>query len=108
MARIEYMDHLLPSGRSIRVKFVYDSLFAKVVIPHMTAITLWNRVYCNRPTLSRAVILHELRHVEQWYALGPLRFLAEYLWESVRYGYHHNRFERDAREAERETTASLE
>ena len=97
MAQIQLVDHTLPSGRTVRVKFVYDSLLARVIIPHMAAITLWNRVYTHRTELAPRIVLHELRHVEQWYALGPVRFLAEYLWESFRHGYYNNRFERDAR-----------
>lgn len=51
---------------------------------------------------NRAWLRHELKHVAQYQALGLLRFLAAYLWESLRKGYHHNRFEAEARQAEGE------
>lgn len=102
MARIEPIVHQLPSGAIVHVEFVYDSLIAKLIIPHMSAITLWNRVYVREARrLPQHIIRHELRHVEQWYALGPVKFLARYLWESLRHGYYNNPFEVDARSAER-------
>ncbi|MCC6774393.1 MAG: hypothetical protein IT360_24630 [Gemmatimonadaceae bacterium] len=44
---------------------------------------------------SAELLLHELRHVHQFESVRafPLR----YVWESLRRGYHHNRFETDAR-----------
>ncbi|MCC6928584.1 MAG: hypothetical protein IT359_06275 [Gemmatimonadaceae bacterium] len=45
---------------------------------------------------SAELLLHELRHVHQFESVQafPLR----YVWESLRRGYHHNRFEVDARQ----------
>lgn len=43
---------------------------------------------------------HELAHIRQFQALGVLRFLYQYLIESVRKGYYNNRFEVEARAAE--------
>jgi hypothetical protein len=40
--------------------------------------------------------LHELRHVHQFEAVPG--FPIRYAWESLRRGYHHNRFEVDARQ----------
>lgn len=45
-------------------------------------------------------VKHELAHVEQFRRYGFLRFLGMYLWESVRKGYHQNRFEIEARARE--------
>jgi hypothetical protein len=42
------------------------------------------------------LLLHELRHLQQFEA-SPL-FPIQYLWASVRYGYHDNPFEADARD----------
>ena len=44
---------------------------------------------------SEELLLHEVRHVHQFQAVPafPLR----YVFESLRRGYHHNRFEVDAR-----------
>ena len=45
---------------------------------------------------SAELLLHELRHVHQFESVRafPLR----YVWETLRRGYHHNRFEVDARQ----------
>jgi hypothetical protein len=45
---------------------------------------------------SAELLLHELRHVHQFASVRafPLR----YVWESLRRGYHHNRFEVEARQ----------
>lgn len=47
-------------------------------------------------TPSAELLLHELRHVHQFESVRafPLR----YVWETLRRGYHHNRFEVDARQ----------
>ncbi|MEO6452721.1 MAG: DUF4157 domain-containing protein [Ginsengibacter sp.] len=43
---------------------------------------------------------HEMCHVKQFQQYGFIRFIAEYLWESLKKGYHNNKFEVAAREAE--------
>ena len=42
------------------------------------------------------LLLHELRHIQQFEA-SPL-FPIQYLWASLRHGYHDNPFEADARD----------
>lgn len=62
----------------------------------VTGITLWSTIWlARRAPLDPELLLHELRHVHQFgaSALFPLA----YAWESLRYGYRHNRFEVDAR-----------
>jgi hypothetical protein len=62
----------------------------------VAAITLRRWVFLARNTTAQPpLLLHELRHVQQFEAspLFPLR----YLWASLRYGYHDNPFEADAR-----------
>ena len=62
----------------------------------VAAITLWNIVFLAPGTrLDAELLLHELRHVQQFQ--GSVTFPLWYLWESVRRGYHSNRFEADAR-----------
>ena len=51
---------------------------------------------------SRRWVLHELKHVEQFEEHGLLRFLTKYLLEYVRKGYYQNRYEVEARMAERD------
>jgi hypothetical protein len=45
-------------------------------------------------------VKHELCHIQQYKKHGFVPFLAKYLWESVKHGYHNNKFEVEAREAE--------
>lgn len=63
----------------------------------VAAITLGRTIFVapNVP-LEAELLLHELRHVHQFLAVRG--FPMRYLWESVRHGYHRNRFEADARD----------
>ena len=64
--------------------------------PTAAGIALWRTVFlAPGATLTAELLLHELRHVQQFEASAafPLR----YLWESVRRGYWRNRYEADAR-----------
>jgi hypothetical protein len=45
-------------------------------------------------------VKHELCHIKQYKENGTVLFLIKYLWESLRKGYYHNKFEVEAREAE--------
>jgi hypothetical protein len=60
------------------------------------AITLWRTVFIAPGTpLSAELLLHELRHVQQF---GERKtFPLSYLWQSIRYGYSRNAYEVDAR-----------
>lgn len=49
---------------------------------------------------NRKWLLHELKHVEQYQRYGTIRFIVLYLYETMRKGYRHNKFEVEAREAE--------
>ena len=63
----------------------------------VSAITLWHTIWLApdlQPDLE--LLLHELRHVDQFEASRLFPLL--YLWESVRRGYVGNRFEVEARE----------
>ena len=61
----------------------------------VAAITLWRTVFLARETVPSApLLLHELRHVQHFGA--SVLFPVRYVWESLRRGYAHNRFERDA------------
>lgn len=64
--------------------------------PSVAAITLWRTIFFGARTAPDVpLLLHELRHVEQFRERRsfPLR----YIWESIRRGYHFNRYEVDAR-----------
>jgi len=60
------------------------------------AITLWRTVFIAPGTpLSAELLLHELRHVQQF--VERKTFPLSYLWQSIRYGYSRNAYEADAR-----------
>lgn len=62
----------------------------------VTGITLWRTIWlAHDAPLDPGLLLHELRHVHQFQA-SPL-FPLWYAWESLLRGYHHNRYEADAR-----------
>jgi hypothetical protein len=46
-------------------------------------------------------VKHEMCHIEQFKKYGFLNFISKYLWESMNNGYYNNRFEREARESEK-------
>ncbi len=61
----------------------------------VAAITLWRTVWlASDVEWDPALLLHEVRHVHQFGASAA--FPMQYIWESLRRGYHANRFERDA------------
>lgn len=63
----------------------------------VAAVTLWRTVYMGaRAPVSAELLLHELRHVQQFEESRAFPLL--YLWETLKSGYHRNRFECDARE----------
>lgn len=47
-------------------------------------------------------VKHELCHIKQFEENGFIPFIAKYLWESIRHGYYNNKYEVEAREAEKE------
>jgi len=51
--------------------------------------------------LDARLLRHELEHVRQWRRY-PLTFPIRYALCHLRYGYHHNPYERAARDAERD------
>jgi hypothetical protein len=62
----------------------------------VSGITLWRTIWLERGDLMEAeLLLHEIRHVQQFQASSS--FPLQYVWESLRRGYHANRFEVDAR-----------
>jgi hypothetical protein len=49
-------------------------------------------------------VRHELKHVRQFQEYGFFVFIVKYLWESIRKGYVNNKFEVEARAAEKDPT----
>ena len=70
------------------------------------AIVFGNTIYLHNTSreeflANQAWVKHELQHIRQYKRYGFVRFLALYLLESIKKGYHNNRFEVEARAAER-------
>jgi hypothetical protein len=62
----------------------------------VAAVTLWHTIWLGKSTVADdELLLHEARHVAQFES--SLAFPILYLWESLRRGYHSNRYEVDAR-----------
>jgi hypothetical protein len=62
----------------------------------VSGITLWRTIWVEPGVKWEAeLLLHEIRHVQQFQA--SVSFPLQYIWESLRRGYHANRFEVDAR-----------
>jgi hypothetical protein len=62
----------------------------------VSGITLWRTIWVVPDASWEAeLLLHEIRHVQQFQASASFPF--QYIWESLRRGYHANRFEVDAR-----------
>jgi hypothetical protein len=62
----------------------------------VSGITLWRTIWVEPSVMGEAeLLLHEIRHVQQFEA--SVSFPLQYVWESLRRGYHANRFEVDAR-----------
>ena len=62
----------------------------------VSGITLWRTIWVmGDGELDAELLLHEIRHVQQFQASAS--FPIQYIWESLRRGYHANRFEVDAR-----------
>lgn len=62
----------------------------------VAAITLGKTIFlASRTRLDPELLLHEYRHVQQF--SGSKSFPLHYIWESLRRGYHANRYEADAR-----------
>lgn len=87
-----------------------NSLLARIAayklgVDHV-ALTIGRRIHLHNASKqfflnNEQWVLHELKHVEQFRKHGFLRFILMYLIESARNGYYNNKFEVEAREAEK-------
>lgn len=97
----------LPAGIKIRENSFIARLAAKKLKSKNAAIVLGKTIHIyGVSTLdflsSDTWVRHELKHVEQFARHGFLKFILLYLVESLRKGYYQNRFEAEARQAEKE------
>jgi hypothetical protein len=93
----------------MKIRIKEKSMFARIAARQLKCKTvaavlgrtihLWN--ISREDFLQRTPwVVHEIEHVRQFQRYGLLRFSALYLLEYTRKGYHHNRFEVEARIAE--------
>ena len=71
-----------------------------VAIVFGKTIFLWN---ASKEDLlkNKKWLRHELVHVKQFLRYGFFPFIFMYLWESIKRGYYHNKFEVEARNFEK-------
>lgn len=89
----------------VKEKSFIAKIGAKILGVNNVALTIGNTIYLHNATKDELLqnktwLCHELVHVQQYKQLGVLKFLFIYLKESVTKGYHHNKFEVEAREKE--------
>jgi hypothetical protein len=97
----------LPAGIKIREKSPVAWFAAKKLKSSNAAIVLGKTIHLSGVSSKEFLacdewVKHELKHVEQFTKYGFLKFIVMYLQESLRLGYHNNRFEVEARQAEKE------
>ena len=99
-----------PLPRYIRIK--ENSWLARVAAAKLNsksvALVIGSTIYLHGVSKEKFLqnphwVRHELKHVEQYQRLGKINFLVAYIVEWIRHGYHNNKFEVEARKAERET-----
>jgi hypothetical protein len=96
----------LPAGIKIRENSLVAWLAAKKLKSNNAAIVLGKTIHLSGVNTIEFLaveswVKHELKHVEQFRQYGLVKFIIMYLSESLRSGYHNNRFEVEARMAEK-------
>ncbi len=81
------------------------NLAAKKLGSSNIAIVIGNTVHLHNATKEEFLqnkkwVKHELCHIEQYKRYGTFAFIIKYVWESILHGYHDNKFEIEARQAE--------
>ncbi len=71
-----------------------------IAIVYRNTIHLWG-VSREEFMRSKTWVAHEVEHVRQFKQYGTAWFTCRYLWEWAKKGYYNNRFEVEARAAER-------
>ena len=71
----------------------------KVALVLGKTIHLWNTT-STEFLQNEKWVKHEICHVKQYQQYGVAGFIGRYLWESIKKGYHQNKYEIEAREAE--------
>lgn len=84
-------------------------LAAKKLRSENVAIVIGSRIHLYGVTKEKFLnnerwLRHELKHIEQYERLGFLRFIATYLWQTLKVGYYKCGLECEARAAEADET----
>ena len=93
------------SGVRIKENSWIARIAAKKLNARTAAIVVGNTIHLHNTTkidflLNERWVKHELCHIAQFRQYGLFNFIVMYLWESLKNGYHKNKFEVAAREAE--------
>ena len=97
----------------MKVRIKENSWIAKIAAARLktasVAIVIGKTIYlyqCSREDFLNDTdwVCHELKHVEQYQRMGVVVFIIRYLFESLKNGYHNNKYEVEAREGEKETS----
>lgn len=95
----------------MKVRIKENSYFARLAAWKLgastMAITLGSTIHLHNTKRedflsNQSWVCHELAHVRQFRHYGYYFFLLRYLWESFRKGYYNNRWEIEARAAEKD------
>ncbi len=94
---------------AIKYRIKTDSLFARIAAMKLgsrqVAFVLGSTIHLYNTSEEEFLentcwLKHELCHIEQFRRYGFFTFIFLYLYESVKHGYHNNKYEIEAREAE--------
>jgi hypothetical protein len=93
------------AGVRIRQNSLLAKLAARKLGVDAVALTLGRTIHLHHAGKQEFLsnsrwVRHEMAHIEQFRRYGFFRFIVLYLVESLRKGYHNNRFEVEARKAE--------
>jgi hypothetical protein len=97
----------------MQVRIKENSWFAKIAAAKMKAdklaIVFGNTIHlyntsCYEFLSDKEWVCHELKHVEQYRQHGRMGFIAKYLFEWMKKGYTNNKFEKEARGSEADTS----
>jgi len=91
---------------NIKENSLFAKLAAKKLRANSVAMVIGKTIHLYGSTKENFIkdkrwLKHELCHVKQFETHGYLPFVIKYLWESLRVGYYNNKFEVEAREAEK-------
>lgn len=90
----------------IKEKSILALLAAKKLKVHKVAMVIGRTIHLHNTTTEDFLkderwVKHERTHIDQYKKYGLLKFLTLYTWYSIKYGYHNNPLEVEAREKEK-------